>query len=195
MLGFEANGHKPLIGVISRLALQKGVDLVVRSLNSILDLDVDLVILGRGDKRYEKLLKDVSADYRGNFKAIIGYDESKARRIYAGCDMFLMPSRFEPCGLGQLISLRYGTIPIVRGTGGLLDTITDYTENSEEGNGFIFNHFNESDMIDSIERALSVYRNHEEWLNLIRTGMRMDFSWKKSSKVYLKHYKMLLGKA
>ncbi|MGH7892040.1 MAG: starch synthase, partial [Thermodesulfobacteriota bacterium] len=89
----------------------------------------------------------------------------------------------------------YGTIPIVRGTGGLLDTITDYTGNRESGNGFIFKRFNEDDMIDSIERALSVYRNHEEWLNLIRTGMRMDFSWNKSSKVYLKHYKMLLGRA
>ncbi|MEW6144916.1 MAG: glycogen synthase GlgA [Thermodesulfobacteriota bacterium] len=195
VLGFEANGHKPLVGVISRLALQKGVDLVVRSLNSILDLDVDLVILGKGDKRYEKLLHDVSADYRGNFKAIIGYDESKARRIYAGCDMFLMPSRFEPCGLGQLISLRYGTIPIVRGTGGLLDTITDYTANKESGNGFIFQRFNEHDMVDSIERALRVYRNREEWINLIKTGMTMDFSWNRSSKVYLRHYKALLGRA
>ncbi len=194
LLGFDGNGHKPLIGVISRLALQKGVDLVVRSLNSILDLDVDLVVLGRGDKRYEKLLKDVSDDYRGNFKAIIGYDETKARRIYAGCDMFLMPSRFEPCGLGQLISLKYGTIPIVRGTGGLLDTITDYSENREAGNGFIFKHFNENDLVNSIERALRVYKNHEEWIQLIKTGMRMDFSWRKSSRVYLKHYKMLLGR-
>lgn len=194
LLGFDGNGHKPLIGVISRLALQKGVDLVVRSLNSILDLNVDLVVLGRGDKRYEKLLKDVSDDYRGNFKAIIGYDETKARRIYAGSDMLLMPSRFEPCGLGQLISLKYGTIPIVRGTGGLLDTITDYSENREAGNGFIFKHFNENDLINSIERALKVYKNHEEWVQLIKTGMRMDFSWKKSSKIYLKHYKMLLGR-
>ncbi|HET7290188.1 MAG TPA: glycogen synthase GlgA [Thermodesulfobacteriota bacterium] len=194
ILGFEANGHKPLIGVISRLALQKGVDLVVRSLNSVLDLDVDLVILGKGDKRYEKLLRDVSADYRGNFKAIIGYDEAKARRIYAGCDMFLMPSRFEPCGLGQLISLRYGTIPIVRATGGLLDTIIDYNENEVAGNGFVFNHFSERDMVDAIERALDVYRNREEWTNLIKTGMRMDYSWKKSSKVYLKHYKTLLDR-
>lgn len=194
VLGFDANGHKPLIGVISRLALQKGVDLVVRSLNSILDLDVDLVILGKGDKRYEKLIKDVAADYRGNFKAIIGYDEAKARRIYAGCDMFLMPSRFEPCGLGQLISLRYGTIPIVRGTGGLLDTIIDYNENEVAGNGFIFNHFNEREMVDAIERALAVYGNREEWFSLIKTGMRMDYSWKQSSKVYLRHYKALLDR-
>jgi starch synthase len=194
MLGFNGNGHKPLIGVISRLALQKGIDLIVRSLNSILDLNVDLVVLGKGDKRYERLLQNVSDDYRGNFKAIIGYDENKARRIYAGCDMFLMPSRFEPCGLGQLISLRYGTVPIVRGTGGLLDTIIDYNEDKESGNGFIFEHFNEHDMIDSIERALRVYKDHEQWVNLIKTGMRMDFSWKSSSKYYLKHYKGLLGR-
>ncbi|MFI5322042.1 MAG: glycogen synthase GlgA [Thermodesulfobacteriota bacterium] len=194
ILGFNGNGHKPLIGVISRLALQKGVDLVVRSLNSILDLNVDLIVLGKGDKRYERLLQNVSDDYRGNFKAIIGYDENKARRIYAGCDMFLMPSRFEPCGLGQLISLRYGTVPIVRGTGGLIDTIVDYSENTESGNGFIFKHFNEHDMIDSIERALTVYKNHEEWVSLIKDGMRMDYSWKTSSNVYLKHYKRLLEK-
>lgn len=191
LLGFSTNGHVPLIGVISRLAHQKGIDLIVRTLHRILDLGAELVILGAGDKGYERLLKQVSDDYVDNFRAVIGYNEAKARRIYAGSDMFLMPSRFEPCGLGQLIALRYGTIPVVRATGGLLDTITDYDEGREHANGFIFDHFTERSMLNTIERAISVYHNPPEWKRLIQNAMGQDFSWKRSSREYLAYYKGL----
>ena len=191
LLGFSTNGHVPLIGVISRLAHQKGIDLIVRTLHRILDLGAELVILGAGDKGYERLLKQVSDDYVDNFRAVIGYNEAKARRIYAGSDMFLMPSRFEPCGLGQLIALRYGTIPVVRATGGLLDTITDYDEGREHANGFIFDHFTERSMLNTIERAISIYHNPPEWKRLIKNAMEQDFSWKRSSREYLAYYKGL----
>lgn len=191
LLGFGTNGHVPLIGVISRLAHQKGIDLIVRTLHRILDLGAELVILGAGDKGYERLLKQVSDDYVDNFRAVIGYNEAKARRIYAGSDMFLMPSRFEPCGLGQLIALRYGTIPVVRATGGLLDTITDYDEGREHANGFIFDHFNEKSMLNTIEKAISVYHDPPEWKRLIRNAMGQDYSWKRSSREYLAYYKGL----
>ncbi len=191
LLGFSTNGHVPLIGVISRLAHQKGIDLIVRALHRILDLGAELVILGAGDKGYERLLKQVSDDYVDNFRAVIGYNESKARRIYAGSDMFLMPSRFEPCGLGQLIALRYGTVPVVRATGGLLDTITDYDEGREHANGFIFDHFTEQSMLNTIERAISIYHNPPEWKRLIQNAMEQDFSWKRSSREYLAYYKGL----
>lgn len=194
MLGFETNGNVPLIGVIARLAHQKGIDLIVRALHRIIDLGAELVILGTGDKGYERLLKQVSDDYVGSFKAIIGYNETKARRIYAGSDMFLMPSRFEPCGLGQLIALRYGTIPVVRGTGGLLDTITDYDEDRRHANGFIFDYFNEENMLNTIDKAISIYHDGPAWKRLVRNGMSRDFSWKRSSKEYLRHYKDLFAR-
>ncbi len=107
--------------------------------------------------------------------------------------MFLMPSRFEPCGLGQLISLRYGTIPIVRGTGGLLDTIIDYSADKKHGNGFVFNEFDEDELVTTVERAIAIYNNTREWSRLVKTAMKMDFSWRKSSREYLKSYKNLLG--
>ncbi|MCA9573493.1 MAG: glycosyltransferase, partial [Myxococcales bacterium] len=191
LLGFNTNGHVPLIGVISRLAHQKGIDLIVRALHRILDLGAELVILGTGDKGYERLLKQVSDDYVDNFRAVIGYNEAKAHRIYAGSDMFLMPSRFEPCGLGQLIALRYGTIPVVRATGGLLDTIIDYDENRDNANGFIFDHFSERSMLNTIERAVAAYHNPTEWKHLIKNAMGQDFSWKRSSREYLDYYKTL----
>lgn len=193
LLGLNPNGSKPIIGVIARLALQKGIDLIVDSLDRLLELDVELVVLGTGDKTYERLLTRALEKYKGKFNAIIGYDETVARRIYAGSDMFLMPSRFEPCGLGQLISLRYGTIPIVRGTGGLLDTIIDYGKDRESGNGFIFKNFDADEMIEATKRAIGVYRNKEEWLHMIKAAMSMDFSWRRSSGIYLDHYEKLLG--
>ncbi len=192
-LGLNPDGQRPIIGVIARLALQKGIDLIVDSLDRLLELDVELVVLGTGDKTYERLLTDALERYRGKFNAIIGYDETIARRIYSGCDMFLMPSRFEPCGLGQLISLRYGTIPIVRGTGGLLDTIIDYGEDREAGNGFIFKNFDSDEMISAVKRAVRVYRNKEEWTHMIKAAMSMDLSWKRESGIYLDHYNKLLG--
>ncbi len=192
-LGFKSKENKPLIGIVSRLADQKGIDLVVDFLDQILDLDVELVILGTGDKNYENILTDDMNQYGNRFSAIIGYNDKKARAIYAGCDMFLMPSRFEPCGLGQLMALKYGTIPIVRGTGGLLDSIIDYKRNSDLGNGFVFHEFDGKEMIKAIENAISVYNNPSEWIQLVKKAMTENFSWKKASEIYHTHYKRLHG--
>ncbi|MGB2692032.1 MAG: glycosyltransferase, partial [Thermodesulfobacteriota bacterium] len=192
-LGFKSKGDKPLIGIVSRLADQKGIDLVVDFLDQILDLDVELVIIGTGDKNYENILTEDMNQYGSRFSAIIGYNDKKARAIYAGCDMFLMPSRFEPCGLGQLMALKYGTIPIVRGTGGLLDSIIDYKRNSDMGNGFVFHEFDGKEMIKSIENAISVYNNHPEWIKLVKKAMNENFSWTKASEIYQTHYNKLLG--
>ncbi len=192
-LGFKSKENKPLIGLISRLADQKGIDLVIDFLDQILDLNVELVILGTGDKNYENILTEKMKQYSDRFAAIIGYNDKKARAIYAGSDMFLMPSRFEPCGLGQLMALKYGTIPIVRGTGGLLDSIVDYKRNKELGNGFVFHEFDGKEMLSSINNAISVYENPVEWNNLVRKAMGENFSWRKSSEIYLGHYKKLLG--
>jgi len=174
-LGFKSKENKPLIGIVSRLADQKGIDLVVDFLDQILDLDVELVILGTGDKNYENILTDDMNQYGNRFSAIIGYNDKKARAIYAGCDMFLMPSRFEPCGLGQLMALKYGTIPIVRGTGGLLDSIVDYKRNAELGNGFVFHEFDGKEIIKAIENAISVYNNPSEWIQLVKKAMTEKF--------------------
>lgn len=193
LLGFKSKGDKPIIGIISRLADQKGIDLVIDFLDQILDLGVELVILGSGDKNYENILTENMNRYSDRFSAEIGYNDKKAREIYAGSDMFLMPSRFEPCGLGQLMALKYGTIPIVRGTGGLLDSIVDYKRNSELGNGFVFNKFDGKEMLNAIENAISVYKNRSEWIELVKEAMTENFSWGKASKIYHTHYKKLLG--
>ncbi len=194
-LGFKSKENKPLIGIVSRLADQKGIDLVVNFLDQILKLDVELVILGTGDKNYENILTEDMNQYGDSFSAIIGYNDKKARAIYAGSDMFLMPSRFEPCGLGQLMALKYGTIPIVRGTGGLLDSITDYKQNPERGNGFVFHEFNGEEMLKAIENAISVYNNPTDWTQLVRKAMAENFSWRKASEIYHNHYNRLLGQS
>lgn len=193
MMGFKSNGDKPIIGIISRLADQKGIDLVIDFLDQILDLGVELIILGSGDKNYENILTENMNRYGDRFSAEIGYDDKKAREIYAGSDMFLMPSRFEPCGLGQLMALKYGTIPIVRGTGGLLDSIVDYNRNPDLGNGFVFHDFDGKEMLQAIKNAISVYNNPAEWIGLVKEAMTENFSWSKASKIYHTHYKKLLG--
>jgi starch synthase len=191
--GFKSKVDKPLIGIISRLADQKGIDLVVDFLDQILDLNVELVVLGTGDKNYENILTENMKRYGDSFYTIIGYNDKKARAIYAGSDMFLMPSRFEPCGLGQLMALKYGTIPIVRGTGGLLDSIIDYNRNPELGNGFVFHEFEGEEMLSAIKNAISVYYKPDEWKDLVLKAMGENFSWRKSSEIYYNHYKQLLG--
>lgn len=193
MMGFKTKGDKPIIGIISRLADQKGIDLVIDFLDQILDLGVELIILGSGDKNYENILTEKMSRYGERFSAEIGYDDKMARDIYAGSDMFLMPSRFEPCGLGQLMALKYGSIPIVRGTGGLLDSIVDYKRNADLGNGFVFHEFDGKEMLEAIENAISVYNNPSEWIELVQEAMTENFSWGKASKIYQTHYKSLLG--
>jgi starch synthase len=192
-LGLNPNGGKPLLGMVSRLTEQKGIDLIVESLPQVFDLGFQLVILGSGDEKYERMLENAKQRYKGNLYVLLGFSDEIARRIYAGCDMFLMPSRFEPCGLGQMIALRYGSIPVVRGTGGLLDTIRDYTADKEKGNGFVFHEFSKVKFLDALVRAISVYENRGEWIELTLRAMKEDFSWRRSSERYLELYRKLQG--
>ncbi|HEX3036047.1 MAG TPA: glycogen synthase GlgA [Thermodesulfobacteriota bacterium] len=191
-LGLNIEDGKPLLGIVSRLVEQKGIDVVVESLSQIFDLGFQMVILGSGEEKYERMLENARQRYKENLSLVLGFDDTLARRIYAGSDMFLMPSRFEPCGIGQMIALRYGSIPVVRGTGGLLDTVRDYTADRERGNGFIFHEFSKVGFLDALIRSLAVYENPEEWANLIKRAMGGDFSWKRSSERYQELYEKLI---
>jgi starch synthase len=194
-LGLDPGGDKPLLGVVSKLTEQKGIDLVLESIPQILDLGYQVAVVGAGVERYEHLLEKAGKRWKRNLSVTIAVNDSELeRRVFAGSDMFLIPSRFEPCGLGQIIALRYGAIPVARGTGGLLDTVRDYTEDAEKGNGFVFYEFSKVSMLDALLRAISVYEDRDKWRELISRGMMEDFSWKSSGKEYLKIYRELLEK-
>ena len=190
-LGLPQKANTPVIGIISRLVDQKGFDLIAQVLPEILALDLQIIVLGSGEYRYECMFKQAAADFPGKLSANIKYDGVLAQRIYAGSDMFLMPSLFEPCGLSQLFSLRYGTIPIVRETGGLNDTIQSYNELTQEGNGFTFSNYNSYDMVHTLKRALSFYKQKKIWQGIVKKGMQQDFSWTKSAQEYVDLYDKL----
>ena len=190
-LGLEENADIPMIGLVSRLTDQKGLALIECVLDEMMEEELQFVILGSGDKKYEKLFQDAMGRYPGKLYAELGYNEPFAQRIYAASDLFLMPSLFEPCGLGQLISMRYGTLPIVRETGGLKDTITSFNEATGEGNGFSFANYNAHDMLFTIRRALEVYRKKTVRNKLIKAAMSYDSSWDKSAEKYMELYEML----
>jgi starch synthase len=192
-LRLYADEGKPLLGMVTRLTEQKGVDLVVEALPQIFDLELQVAILGTGEEKYVRMIEYAKSRYKGNLSVVIGFNDEVARRIYAGSDMFLMPSRFEPCGLGQMIAMRYGSIPIVRGTGGLLDSVKDYTADKKNGNGFVFHDFSKVSFLDALTRALPVYEKHEEWIGIVTRAMKEDFSWKRSSEKYLELYERLKG--
>lgn len=185
----------PVIGLISRLSGQKGLNLIIEEIDDILRKDIQFVLLGAGDDYYQDQFRRIAAQYPGKIAVHIGFNAHLAPQIYAGCDMFLMPSRFEPCGLGQIISLRYGTIPIVRATGGLAETIVDYNADSEQGNGFSFNNFSSVEMLDAIERALKTYNEEpDKWEKLVVRALETDFSWNRSAKKYEDLYKHAVKK-
>ena len=174
----------PMIGLISRLTHQKGCDLIVNMIDRLLQRDIQLVILGTGDYWYEETFKNLQYRYPDKVSANIKFDNNLAHKIYAAIDMFLMPSLFEPCGLGQLIALRYGSIPIVRETGGLKDTISPYNQYNGVGNGFGFKNFNSNELMQIIEYALTIYNDKNAWNNMIRQAMNSDNSWEKSAMQY-----------
>jgi starch synthase len=182
----------PIVSIISRLVSQKGIDLIKCVLHKILQLDVQMVILGTGDKHYESLFKNAAYNYRGKVSANIMFDDDLAHKVYAGSDLLLMPSLFEPCGLGQIISLRYGCIPIVRETGGLKDTVTSFNEITREGNGFSFTNYNAHDMLYTIERAIKIYKDDKTWAMLVKRAMECDYSWNASARRYLELYDELI---
>jgi len=183
----------PLIGMIARLSTQKGLDLVERVLGDILKNDVQIVFLGKGDRRFVDMLNWANWRYPKRVHARIELDEGLAHRIYAGADLFLMPSQFEPCGLSQLIALRYGCVPIVRETGGLKDTIVPYNLFTDEGNGFSFANYNAHEMLDTISRAVNYWTTDKAmWQRMMLRGMADRFDWQKPAKAYLALYEAML---
>ena len=183
-LGLPPKKDTPMIGIISRLTHQKGCDLIVNMIDRLLQRDIQVVILGTGDYWYEETFKNLQYRYPDKVSANIKFDNTLAHKIYAATDMFLMPSLFEPCGLGQLIALRYGSIPIVRETGGLKDTVYPYNKYNGVGNGFGFKNFNSNELMQIIEYALTIYNDKNAWNNIIRQAMNSDNSWEKSATQY-----------
>ncbi|MBE5804639.1 MAG: glycogen synthase GlgA [Clostridiales bacterium] len=191
-LGLEVNPDIPVIGMVGRLSNQKGLDLVDYIMGDLMQKKVQLVVLGMGESRYVNLFSWAEGEYKGKVAARFTMDHALAHQIYAGCDMFLMPSQFEPCGLSQLIALRYGTVPIVRETGGLRDTVLSYNEYTDEGNGFSFFNYNAHDMLNTIQRAIDYYNDHKDvWKKLQQRGMTGDYSWTNSAGKYLAMYEEL----
>jgi starch synthase len=193
--GLPVEEDIPLISMVTRLTKQKGFDLVKRVLDEALSKDIQMIVLGTGDKEYEDFFRHMEWLYPNKFKAYIGFDEKLAHRIYAGSDLFLMPSKFEPCGLGQLIALSYGTIPIVRETGGLNDTVFSYREDTEEGNGFTFRNFNAHDMLNTIYRAVDFYHQKDVWQEIVENAMKQDYSWAQSALKYNQLYADLMTRS
>lgn len=191
-LGLPADSGAPVIGIISRLTDQKGFDLIECVLEEILQEEVQIVVLGTGDVRYESMWLRAAQEYPEKVSANITFDVVLAQRVYAGTDMFLMPSLFEPCGLGQLYALRYGSVPVVRETGGLKDTVQSYNELTGEGNGFSFTNYNAHDMLYTIRRAISFYHDRKTWNTIIKNGMQQDFGWGRSAGEYMKLYRSIL---
>jgi len=170
---------------------QKGFDLVLEALPELFKLDLQFVLVASGEKKLEKQFEQVRKKYPDRMGVFFGFDEDLAHLIEAGSDMLLMPSRYEPCGLNQMYSMRYGTIPIVRATGGLEDTVDDHASGSK-GTGFKFEKYDAKELIKTVQRALKVYQQQGEWKKLIRSAMQRDFSWTNSAKKYLNLYKELL---
>ncbi|MBR0513782.1 MAG: glycogen synthase GlgA [Clostridia bacterium] len=192
-LGLDIKPDVPVIGMVGRLSNQKGLDLVDYVIADMMRLDIQLVVLGMGEGRYFNLFSWAETEYKGRVAARFTMDHALAHRIYAGTDMFLMPSQFEPCGLSQMIAMRYGTVPIVRETGGLRDTVLSYNDFTGEGNGFTFFNYNAHDMLHTIERAVDFYRNQPDiWVKLQNRGMEGDYSWTHSAGEYMKLYQAAL---
>ena len=191
-LGMQVDGGKFMIGLVSRLTDQKGMDLIDCVMEQICAEDVQFVILGTGDPRYENMFRYYEWKYKDRVSASICYDNTRSHRIYGACDAFLMPSLFEPCGLSQLMSLRYGTLPIVRETGGLKETVEPYNEYTGSGTGFSFANYNAHEMLHVIEYAKSVYYgDREAWNRIVDRAMAADFSWGNSARKYEDLYRSL----
>jgi len=193
-MGLEQNADIPLLGMVTRLTEQKGLDLLVGLMPELSRENLQLVLLGTGDARYIELLRAVKAEGAGNIVINLDFDATLARQIYAGSDIFLMPSHYEPCGLGQLIALRYGAVPVVRRVGGLADTVIDPRDPAREPNGFTFDEYSPAAFGVAIMRAIDAWHDRKGWTKLIRSGMRHDFSWLRSAEKYAELYRLGLAK-
>ena len=187
----EVDAGVPLVGMISRLADQKGFDILAEALPAILGQPLQLVILGTGDQQYHELLSQAAKRYR-NLSIFLTFNTPLAQKIYAGSDLFLMPSRFEPCGLGQLIAMRYGSVPVVRRTGGLADTVQDFDPRTGHGNGFVFERHNAMELFAAVVRAIENYRYEDTWRRLVEANMQRDFSWASSAQKYVDVYRQAM---
>ena len=194
-LGLPKNRRVPLVALVSRLVEAKGLELIVRMMDEILQHeDIQFVMLGTGDKIYEDWFKGLKWRFPTKVSSNILFDNQLAQRIYAAADIFLMPSVYEPCGIGQLIAMRYGTIPVVRETGGLKDTVQQYDKYTNTGNGFLFSNINAHDMMYALKRAISAYENPNIWQEIIKNAMNTDYSWSESAKEYKKLYEKLIAR-
>lgn len=193
-LGLNLSPEAPLIGMVTRLTRQKGIDLVLRVFEEIIEAGAGFALIGTGDHAYEHFFRGAAHRTGGRAVGVTEFNDPLARRIYAGCDFFLMPSQFEPCGLSQMIALRYGTLPIVRATGGLRDTVFPYNEYTNKGNGFAFENYNAHDMLHTIRYALGVYENKERLASIRVRAMSQDLSFQKSALAYAKVYVDAAGK-
>jgi starch synthase len=190
--GIKPDENIPLIGIVSRMVLQKGFDIFADSINELMSLDAQWIILGSGEDRFEELFRKLSILFPGKVGTYIGYNNELSHLIEAGSDMFLMPSRYEPCGLNQIYSLKYGTVPIVRKTGGLADTVKDWDEQNhygfKDGNGFSFYDYSGFALYKSVERAVNVFKHRDIWKKIQTNGMKLDYSWTRSAEKYLELY-------
>lgn len=184
--------EKPLFGMVSRIATQKGFDILIDALKDYLKEDVSFIILGTGDKQLEASLKSLSEEYPRKFRLLLGFDEQIAHKIYAGSDFFLMPSAYEPCGLGQLIALKYGTLPVVHAVGGLKDTIDNYNEFTKCGNGFSFQDYSKEDLINMLLKAKTIFGQKDVFTSIKKKAMLCDFSWNSSASKYEEIYREML---
>ena len=192
-MGLEQRRDVPLFAMVTRMTEQKGFSLVERMIDELMQYNnMQFLLLGSGDKEFEDFMRAAEGRYKGRLCAYIGYNEELSHRVYAGADFLLMPSRFEPCGLSQMIAMRYGTLPIVRETGGLKDSVKPYNKYTGEGTGFSFKNFNAHEMKEVILLAMDCYRDPEIMNSLIRQAMEADFSFKRSSEEYARLYLWML---
>jgi starch synthase len=183
----------PIIGLISRLYDSKGLDLVQKSFADLMKLNVQIILLGTGDQKYHSFFDKMSSKFPKKFASYLGFNDELAHLIEAGSDMFLMPSKYEPCGLNQMYSLVYGTVPIVRETGGLADTVVKFNDKTEEGTGFVYKKYDVDDMLKEIKKAIKLFEDKKIWHKIMRSGMKSDFSWDSSAKKYIELYKTMLS--
>ena len=194
LMGLRQEPYVPIVGIVSRLVSHKGLDLVCEVLHDMMELPLQMVILGKGDRKYEEFFQWAAQQYSGRMAVRLDYNEELSMAIYAGADLFLMPSKSEPCGLSQMIAMRYGTVPIVRETGGLKDTVLPYNKFEGTGRGFTFSDINAGDMLWVIREAVDLYHNNKEaWRGLQKEGMTADFSWDHSAQEYIDIYQRISG--
>jgi starch synthase len=182
--GLPLRDKTPLVGMVTRLVSQKGIDLLIAAAEDLMALDLQMIVLGKGDQEYHKALQLLEKKHPDRLKVYLEFNDMLAHRIQAGADIFLMPSRYEPCGLNQLYALKYGTVPVVRSVGGLADTVIDYDPATQAGTGFVFEEYEAGAMMAALERAVKLYPRRQRWTRLMKTGMSQDFSWSRSASKY-----------